>query len=269
MTYFHIRLSSQIFVKCEKTLKDEFNPAVHQFAENHLCEYIIALENADEDVKTTHIHIHGKSTLYDNTVAPAQSLRRSWESAGLPMGRGVYTIKSRDNVSGFRDPLTKKIPKTVDAEGYVYVCKGPESWIKSNPRILASKGFSEEQIDEFHEQYWLNNKGYQDQLRREKQPEPIKVDMEQAPEVKRRKKVITWTQAIINEINNIYPDKTWDKTDRDQKIFLCDIILDRMGSGGKALDNFIFIRTFNAVYNGIRKSNKSKTDFRQGYYDLV
>lgn len=254
MTYFHIRLSAQLFVKDQTASHQVFNPAVLEFCKNHLCKYIIALENADSEDKRTHIHIHGESVCFKNS----QSLRRAWESAKLPTGRGNYSLKSHDN--------TVKPP---DERGYIYVCKGKDSFVKEPPCIMAKSGFSDEEINELHEKYWADNRIYQDQLRKANQPETIKVDLSLLPEVKKKPKQITWTQALIEEINATYPDKTWNVYLDVDKREICDLILDRMGAGGKALDEIIFKRIFYAVYNGIRKTNQNKTAFRQRFYDCV
>lgn len=253
-TYFHIRLSDQLFIKNEQATCHEFNPAVIEFAKNQLCKYIIALENADAEEKRTHIHIHGESNICRNS----QSLRREWDKAKLPKGRGSYSLKSHDNSV-----------KPPDEKGYIYVCKGKDSYSKTPPCIISKYGFTDEQINEMHEEYWANNKIYQAQQSQLNQPEAIKVDLSELPIVKKKQKTITWTQALIEEIGMTYPDKTWNRYLESDKIQICDLILDRMGSGGKALDEMLFKRHFNAVFNGIRKTNKDKTAFRQRFYDCV
>ena len=262
MTYFHIRLSTDLFVKVPTASHSEFNPAILQFAENHLYKYIIALENADKEDNRTHIHIHGEC----GTGLNSQSMRRRWIEAHMPQGRGNYSIRCYDNAPYKENSQEKKIP---DARGYVYVCKGKDSYEKTIPCIMGKKGFTDEDINELHEQYWAENKIYQEQIRQSQQPEPIKCDLSQNPEVQRKKKTITWTQALIEEINAVYPDRTWNVYLDVDKKEICDLILDRMGRGGKALDEMIFKRIFYAVYNGIRKTNQNKTAFRQKFYDCV
>lgn len=254
MTYFHIRLSTNLFVKVETASHHEFNPLVIEFCKKHLCKYIIALENADLEDKRTHIHIHGESVCHKNS----QSLRRAWDSFGLPTGRGNYSLKSHDN--------TVKKP---DEKGYVYVCKGKDSFVKDPPCIMSKLGFSDDDIKELHEKYWSENKIYQDQLRKANQPEPIRCDLTLNPEVPKKKKTITWTQKLIEEINLNYPDKLWNVSLETDKVEICNLILDRMGVGGKALDEIIFKRIFFAVYNGLRKTKQDKTNFRQRFYDCV
>lgn len=265
MTYFHIRVSTCLFIDGNIAHKLEnpdgekphaggmytsFNPKFKQFCNNHFNKYIMVLENADADEKRTHIHIHGESAIHGNS----QSIRRAWVKDGLPTGRGAYSCKGHDN--------TVKPP---DATGYVYVCKGPEAFVKSPPQVMAKAGFSDEEITQLHEEYWANNKIYQKSL----QPEPIKVDLSEAPIVKKRQKTITWTQQMIYDIEAVYPDKCWSLQQETDKTKLCDLILDKMGQGGKALDKVVFRRIFYAVYNGVRKTNQDKTMFRQGFYDCI
>lgn len=258
MTYFHIRVSTDLFIDNHIAegmtsaggLHTVFNPKFDAFAINHFSKYIMVLENADADEKRTHIHIHGESAIHGNS----QSMRRAWLKDNLPTGRGSYSCKSHDN--------TCKIP---DIKGYVYVCKGPESFVKTPPKIMGMLGFTEDDILQLHEEYWKNNSVYQKSL----QPEPIKVDLSEVPTVKKKPKQITWTQKLIQEINDCYPDKVWNINLETDTRTLCDLILDNMGQGGKALDKIVFRRIFNAVYNGVRKTNQAKTDFRQRFYDCI
>jgi len=256
MTYFHIRVSTNLFVDSDLAQGKEhaggtstvLNPKFGSFCINHFSKYIMVLENADADEKRTHIHIHGESATHGNS----QSMRRAWLKDSLPTGRGSYSCKSHDNSI-----------KPPDKNGYIYVCKGPEAFVKTAPQILAKEGFTDDQITELHEEYWANNKIYQKSL----QPEPIKVDLSEAPVVAKRPKTITWTQRLIYDIESSYPDKEWSiEFDRKK---LCDLILDKMGQGGKALDKVIFRRIFNAVYNGVRKSSEDQTMFRLGFYNCI
>lgn len=257
-TYFHIRVSTDLFVDSHIAtgsthaggMSTTFNPKFKEFCIAHFNKYIMALENADADEKRTHIHIHGESVLHGNS----QSMRRAWLKANLPTGRGSYTLKSHDN--------TVKPP---DYNGYIYVCKGPETFVKTPPEIMGKEGFTDDDIIELHEEYWRNNKIYQKSL----QPESIKVDLSELPVVKKRKKTITWTQQMIYDIDACYPDKTWSNCLKADKEKLCDLILDNMAQGGKALDKTVFRRIYNAVYNGVRKTNQDRAVFRQGFYDCI
>lgn len=277
MTYFHIRVSAGLYIDKKQidywkqhgkfeVLSDQerlyraydndhgFNPLFEHFCNNHLTRYIMVLENADAEEKRPHIHIHGQSAIHGNS----QSIRRAWVKAHLPTGRGSYSCKSHDNSV-----------KPPNERGYVYVCKGPEAFVKKEPDVRGKLGFSDEDILQLHEEYWANNKIYQESLRPEPIVESIKVDLSDEPIVKKRPKTITWTQQLICDINAVYPDKTWSLQLETDKTKLCDLILDKMGQGGKALDKVVFRRIFYSVYNGVRKTNQDKTMFRQGFYDCI
>lgn len=256
MTYFHIRVSASLFVDSDIAQGKEHaggvstvvNPKFKEFCINHFNRYIMVLENADAEEKRTHIHIHGESATHGNS----QSMRRAWVKAALPTGRGSYSCKSHDNSV-----------KPPNERGYVYVCKGPEPFVKTPPTVLGKEGFTDDDIIQLHEEYWANNKIYQAALH----PEPIKVDLSDAPTVGKRPATITWTQRLIYDIEIAYPDKEWSlEFDRKK---LCDLILDKMGQGGKALDKVIFRRIFLAVYNGVRKSNEDQVMFRLGFYNCI
>lgn len=224
--HFHIRLTADIE-----------NNRYAQYAVERTTKHILVRENADEDCKQTHLHIHFES-LHSND----QSLRREfkkWFSA--LSGNKDYSLKQGDEL------------------GYVYVCKGTDSdWEIGKPTVLSTT-FSEDEIKEFHRRYWNHKSRVVVKLSETAEP----------PEPKKKKtRAPSWTERVTEEIRTNYPDKKWNLDLETDKISLCDKILDRMGDSGKALDEIIFRRIFYAVYNGLKHqmTNETKTEFRQKFY---
>lgn len=212
------------------------NPRYAQYARERTTKHILVQENADSDCKQPHLHYHFES-LHTND----QSLRREfkkWFSA--LSGNKDYSLKVGDEV------------------GYVYVCKGTDpDWEIGKPTVLSTT-FSDDEIKEFHRRYWNHNSR-------------IVVNLSETTELipkKKREKRPTWTQEIIQELKTAYPSKKWNLDLDTDKRSLCDKILDRMGEGGKALDEIIFRRIFYAVYNGLKHymDDEHKTEFRQKFY---
>jgi len=226
--------SHKIFhIRC---MHDIENPRYIQFAKERTVTHILVSEAPDDEEKRPHIHCHF-TALNKND----QSVRREFLKWFPEIkGNGDYSCKERN------------------AYGFNYVCKGTDrDWDTGKPTVLSTT-FSEDEIKEFHRLYWNHH-------------DRIVVPLTDSPEPevkKKREKRPTWTQEIISELKTAYPSKKWNLDLETDKISLCDKILDRMGEGGKALDEIIFRRIFYAVYNGLKHhmTDDSKTEFRQKFY---
>jgi len=212
------------------------NAKYPQYAVERTVAHIIVRENADLDCKQTHLHLH-----FNSVHSNDQSLRREFKKWFPALsGNKDYSLKEGDEL------------------GYVYVCKGTSSdWETGKPTVLSTT-FSESEIQEFHRRYWNH-----------KSRIVVKLAETAEPEIKKKKtRTPTWTERVIDEIRTNFPAKIWNLDLESDKIHLCDLILDRMGDVGKALDEMIFRRTFYAVYNGLRHNMayESKTEFRSKFY---
>lgn len=216
--FFHIRISNQPRLERYQT-----------FARERFSEFIIAYEDQDGDVPRPHIHIHGQAFLkFKNTKQFRREFKDKWFT--FLNGNSDYTMKGPDS-----NPQP-------NLGGYKYVCKGTSSnWDTGKPEILATT-FSEDEIKEFHRQYW----NHQERIVVDQQTHPELLDV---PVKKREYK--SWTQKNIEIWDEIHKDDPpYEGTDA-QRLELTQFILTRMGKAGRALDDVIFLRIFRAFENGI------------------
>jgi hypothetical protein len=236
--FFHIRIHKN--PRTEKYLT---------FVKERFSEFIVCHEQQDEDVSRDHLHIHGQAYLKFKTEKQLRSEFKKWFPSPMIHGNGDYTLKAPDS---------KPQP---NACGYKYVCKGTSAdWETGKPEILATS-FSEDDIKEFHRQYWNHH-------------DRIKVNQETYPEVldipKKKKEYKSWTVKTIEIWNAEHEGFIYDGTNNNHRLELTKFILKRMGKAGRALDDYIFIRTFRAFENGIESVDNDFYDKHVfHYYDLT
>jgi len=223
---FHIRLTSPNYLSSEQLIT---------FSKQRLVKHILVEENADAQCKQTHNHLHAE-TLYKNDQAYRREIKKWFPALA---GNKDYSLKPGDD------------------RGYQYVCKGTgRDWDTGKPNVLSTT-FSEEEIQEFHRLYWIE------------QPETtaIKVDLTDLAEPKKKIKCKTFMQKLIDEVILNYPDKTWDIDQETDLSILTEKLYSAMGSAGKNLDNFIWIRMLNALYMGLPKiyevREREKTNLKE------
>lgn len=232
--YYHARVTVDIL-----------NPRYAQFAKERTLEHILVRENADVDCKQPHIHLMCK-TLHKND----QGFRREFKGDNkvdgwFPnlAGNGQYSIK--------KGSLT----------GYNYVCKGETNiWETANVEVL-STSFSEEQLKEFHRQYWNHHDREKINLTKE-----AEVDENLQPKIKKIRKK-NFYEEVVDELTTAYPDRVYNK--HKDAGFLTKYILRKMGARGRALDDLIFKRTFYAVYNSLKKDDESQERHDAHYEHLI
>lgn len=231
--FFHIRISNQPRLERYQT-----------FARERFSEYIIAHEDQDGDVPRPHIHIHGQAFLkFKNTKQFRREFKDKWFT--FLKGNSDYTMKGPD---------TNPQP---NLGGYKYVCKGKSAdWDTGKPEILATT-FSEDEIKEFHRQYW--NYQQREVINQDTHPELLDI-----PKKKREYK--SWTQKNIEIWDALHEGISYDGNDSAQRMELTRFILTRMGQAGKDLDDYIFLRKFRAFENGISYVDREWYDNRMNHY---
>jgi len=235
--HYHIRLTANI--------------GCHRYAQylvERTVSHLMVTENSDEDCKQTHHHCHFTSIQKND-----QALRREYKKwFPLLSGNKDYSLKEGNEV------------------GFNYVAKGSgPDWETQKPHVVSTT-FSDEEVKEFHRQYWNHH---------DRTIMPVAVGQAIINEAhdhatylalkKERKKRPTWTQEVINEIRTAHPDHGYDYNHHEDRKYLVDKILLRMGEGGKALDETVFRRIFFAVYNGLKKTSKAHGEFRQKFYQCL
>lgn len=238
--YYHIRLTHNIE-----------NPRYSQFFQERTSEHILVRENADVEDSETHLHCHFKS-LHKND----QAVRKEFCNSN-----------PKQKLGWFPDVVGNKCYscKYGTIHGYNYVCKGTgPDWDTGKPTVLSTT-FPEDKIKEFHQAYW-RHKNPQETIVRDMQP-IMEQDFARIEKIAKRKaKPPSWTELLIQEIRIARPDHGFDMNNHEDREYLVAIILKRMGKLTKALDEFIFRRTFHTVYNGLKKTPKSFTDFQCKFY---
>lgn len=206
--YFHLRLTFDIESDKYKT-----------YAEQRTQEHILVKENADEDCKQTHLHLHCK-TLHKNDQAYRREVKKWFPAL---QGNAHYSLK------------------TGNEKGYHYVCKGTSSdWDTGKPNVL-STSFSEDQIKEFHRMYWNH-------------ANRIKVILPDTIEEKKpRSRHKQFTEKIAEELVMSYPDKLWNM-EIDSR-FLVKYLYGKLGKIAKGFNQTKFNEMMNGLYGYLPKEH--------------
>lgn len=222
------------------------------FARERTIKYLICRENADSGCSRDHLHFQ-----FTHIEKLTENGRRNVQ--------GNFK-KYCPQLHGQADHMMKLHCQL----GFHYTAKGTDrDWDTGAPNIV-STNFTLDEVKEFHRLYWDSK------VVAEPEPvkAPIKVDLAQEPVQKISKpRTITWTERIVRELSDNHPARVWDKNSETDVMELTTYILRNMGARGRALDDFIFKRTFYAVYNGLataRKVNMQSTkDFDTHYGKII
>lgn len=222
MSYYHVRITYDIDSEEYKT-----------YAQQRTLQHIIVKENADQECKQPHLHFHSK-TLHKNDQAFRREFKKWFPQL---QGNSSYSLKQGNEI------------------GYRYVCKGTDpDWDIGKPEVLSST-FSEEEIKEFHRQYWNHN-------------QRVIVDTTQVPDVNEKVKkprAKQFLEKIRDEIVELYPNKQWNialDTDLD---FLVDYLYTKLGTVVKKVNKQIFSDFLNAIYMGLPKTYECREQDKQDY----
>lgn len=135
-----------------------------------------------------------------------------------------------------------------------YVCKGKSDL--ELPDVVAKMGFSEDNIKNFHTEYWLRNP-----VRLEPEPSTIislpELNEMVVPKVKRIKKP-TFMKEVRNELEDEYPDLEWDMK---HKSIVFKKIMYKLGEGCRNLDHIIISRMTYGVLNSLIKDKKEWLEY--------
>lgn len=82
-------------------------------------------------------------------------------------------------------------------------------------------------------------------------------------EEKKNAKNYNWKQKVVDELNEIYPGKSWTLNTQDYLIIESKMF-DMLGRHSKDLDSFIFKRLFYGIYNKLAKTIPETTQLRKG-----
>lgn len=213
-SHFHLRLTYDIA-----------NTAYVTYAEQRTKDYILVQENADEDCKQTHLHLHCK-TFHKNDQAFRREVKKWFPNL---QGNQHYSLKQGNE------------------KGYHYVCKGTgPDWDTGKPHILATS-FDENDIKEFHRIYWNHANRTIVNL----------ADAVPDDKPKKRPRTKLFMEKLRDELVTELPDKLWNiDLDTDAE-FLGQRLLKRLGETAKNLDTIVFTRLMWGLYNGLPKSYES------------
>lgn len=133
-----------------------------------------------------------------------------------------------------------------------YVCK--------ENVILAKRGFTDEDINNFHTEYHLNNKDSQSMADIEKYldtlPETL---LKNLPKVK-KERIPTFCEKCRIELEDKYPNVEWAMKHRAA---VSDTVLDNLGHMCKNFDQYILSCMTYGVLNGLVKNRK---EWRREWY---
>jgi hypothetical protein len=240
MNFFHIR--SHCFRKTEDIENWQ------KFADEIFDRCIFVWEYGDDECSRDHLHIHGTSNISTVLQFRKELLARfQFPKTG---GNANYSLSGPD----CKESSKKKRP---NENGFVYVSKGPHKHKKQEPDVKFKKGFTDEEILAFHEEYWKNNPIYQ------ATKDAITVDLK--PVINSKK---TWTQKITEELISIHVDKLWNYRDINDLRIISNYVLKRMGQLAKALDENIFKRICNAVLNGLPMTELDEEMWKARWFNI-
>lgn len=125
-----------------------------------------------------------------------------------------------------------------------YVCKGDNK--ETPPVVLAKLGFTDEDVIEFHQEYWKDKK----------QPNieeillsPSETIIKKQPKLRKP----TFMCECRNELEDLWPEKEWAKKD---KLIVFKKVMYKLGSYCKCLDHVILSRMTYGVLNSLIKNTK-------------
>lgn len=141
-----------------------------------------------------------------------------------------------------------KYVKEDNGDTKTYVCKGVE---RDNYEILAKRGFTDEEILAFHNQYWDYHKPDVKPIEFElatNEPE----DGEEVKKLKKKPRKPPFMKECADELYNEWPNLEWNLK---HKPLVFIKIMRKLGCYCKALDHIILSRMTYGVLNSLIKEN--------------
>lgn len=230
MPLYHLRIT-----------KDAIAPQTYfKYFTERTNRHLLVTENPDKECEQIHLHV-----MFESNHLNDQAVRREikkWFPA----------------LSGNKDYSLK----TADDNGWVYVSKGPDMRIQTFPLICSKYGVTEDEIVEWHNKYWETRKQTVPQSNKTTEIHQYSVTMVERPP---KKKVLTWTQRLIQKLK----DEDFQCTRTNEcLIHLTKRVLREMAPDGKALDDFILTRMVQSVFNGLIVGNERDV-WEQTYAERV
>lgn len=138
----------------------------------------------------------------------------------------------------------------------LYVCKGDN--LMTPPEVLGKRGFTDEDVTNFHKQYWESHIPEEIQNIPVSLPEvSTQIVQSQAFVVKKSKKP-TFMMEIRLILEDEYPDREWTMND---KSIVFKKIMFRLGQNCKNLDHIIISRMTYGVLNSLIKDKKEWLEY--------
>lgn len=127
-------------------------------------------------------------------------------------------------------------------DGELYIAKGPSApYEKSPPVIVLNNRFTDEQVAEFHEKFWENNKRKQEAF---EESRPVK-----------KKKQTSWSSCVIDEITAKFDGKTFDKID------IAKAVCDKFTDDSKPWKRRLMFEMFEAIVVKLEGASHEHRDF--------
>lgn len=124
-----------------------------------------------------------------------------------------------------------------------YVCKGVA--LNEMPDIVNKRGFSDADINEYHQAYWATHIVV----------EPISFTPTQMTSDKVRKKSMPFMRQVYERLESDYPLREWVETD---KPLIFRYVMDDLGRSNRSLDKFIVKRMVLGILNSLMKDHRAE-----------
>lgn len=133
----------------------------------------------------------------------------------------------------------------------IYVCKGANP--SSPPEVLGKRGFSDEDIIAYHNQYWEEHLPIALQEAAANAVEVV------APSVKVRKpRTPNFNERVRDELDAMFPDRIWKSKD---KPIVYKKVMSSLGRHARNLDHAILARMVFGVLNSLIKQNREWLEY--------
>lgn len=115
--------------------------------------------------------------------------------------------------------------------------------------------------------YCLKDGDYETNIEPEKIEELKKISFaKESKEINERretKQKETWTEKLVSELIEKYPDKMWDMKLETDFNTVRDKMFDNLGKASKSFDEFVFDRLFIGIINKLPKTERFRGEFRE------
>lgn len=144
-----------------------------------------------------------------------------------------------------------------------YVCKGDDH--KTLPVVIfRSPDWTDELVKQRHDEYWCNEPN-------ETQENHIKVDLNQLdtePVVRQKIPRKTWTEKIIDELQDEYEEVEWDWHEPKHRQWMIDYVLKKLGDKKKIFNEYKIKEFVYACFNSLDAKN-FRDDMSNKVYGLL